>query len=77
MLLRCTKELISWLHYDYREPCAIYDDLYVWGAAYIPSEGFHYHLLLRNSATGFALLFDTADGEELPLISEETIREYL
>jgi hypothetical protein len=77
MLLRCTKELISWLHYDYREPCAIYDDLYVWGAAYIPSEGFHYHLLLRNSATGFALLFDTADGEELPIISEETIREYL
>jgi hypothetical protein len=77
MLLRCTKELMTWLHYDYEEPCAVYDDLYTWGAAFIRAEGFHYYLLLRNSATGFALLFDTADGEELPTIKEDGIRDFL
>ncbi len=77
MLVRYTKDLMTWLHYDYEEPCAVYDDLYTWGAAFIPSQGFHYHLLLRNSATGFALLFDTADGEKLPIISEGTVTEYL
>jgi|LSQX01.2.fsa_nt_gb hypothetical protein len=77
MLLRYTKHLMSWLHYDYEEPCAIYDDLYTWGATFIRAEGFHYHLLLRNSATGFALLIDTADGKNLPIISEGTVSEYL
>lgn len=77
MLLKCTKDLMAWLHYDYQEPCAVYDDLYAWGATLIRGEGYIYHILLRNSATGLALLFDLSDGDRFPTISEERVIAYL
>ena len=77
MLLKCTKQLMSWLHYNYQAPQAEYDDFYAWGADLVRAEGLHYYLLLRNSATGFALLLDTADGDNLPIISEEKVIDAL
>ncbi len=78
MLLKCTKELMIWLHYDYEEPCAIYDDAYAWGADLIGGgSGGRYYLLLRNSATGFALLSDAFAGEKSMSIREETVIDFL
>ncbi len=77
MILRCTKEVMPWLHYDWAGSRAVYDDLYAWGADIIGGEDLHYYLLLRNSATGFALLFEAADGERFSSIRQEAVIDYL
>ncbi len=78
MLLKCTRDLANWLDYSCKAPRAVYDDFYAWGADFIRAGGLHYYLLLRNSATGFALLFDFLDTDRFfSIIDGEGIIAFL
>lgn len=74
MVIIYPKRLKGWLDYSCKRTQAVYDDIYAWSVAYLHSKEWDLYLLLRNRATGLAVLHQVMIGDdELSTIDDKKI----